>query len=423
MQDNLFLSEKELNDELKTLKNSLKKYKQMNDIFGEANQLYKIGDILIKLHLFKEAIENLSSAIQIHEKFNEIVAISRDYALMGKAFHFIKEYDKAINYYQNAIDKIEKNNLQGQILEYINYYGEIGKIKAETGDYDQALTFFNKTIDLHKKYEDIILSDEFMRFQRVGKIGMADNYWNIGDMYKLKGDINKALEHYNRALEIYNELDVVEDKADILQKIGDIYCSMEEYEKAYSVLKEAGSIHHDIKDIKNFAIDLEKICEIICYNYPDETLNLLEQCVNIYDQLNNYLKKAEIFRKIGLIYGNMKKMEQALEFHNKALDIYQELNHREGIAKELRSIGELISELDNIEDALGYYNKSLKLFIELENKIEIAGTYMNIAALYNSQGDEKKAIENIDKAIELVKEVNETNLLNEFKKFKDKVLS
>ncbi|MHA1249893.1 MAG: tetratricopeptide repeat protein [Candidatus Helarchaeota archaeon] len=218
----------------------------------------------------------------------------------------------------------------------------------------------------------------------------------------------------------FNEL---EASADILYKIGNVYVLLNEFEKAYNMFKQAGEIHFEINDLKNFALDLEKICEIICGDYPNEALKLLNKCARIYEQLYNDLKKGDIFRMIALIYRDLNDLDSALEFHNKALDIFQQLNDKEREARELRSIGEILNDMEDYDDALKYYEKSLNIFQKLNNDFEIAGTYMNFAALYNDRGDKEKAIEYIDKAIKLAENKNLYQIIDKFKRLKEEIIS
>ncbi|MHA1311002.1 MAG: tetratricopeptide repeat protein [Candidatus Helarchaeota archaeon] len=423
MQDNIFKNEKDLEDELETLTNYLSKYKASQDIAGIASELYKIGDILIKLNRFDEALNNLRESLRIHRELKDIVEESYVLAMIGKCLKLQKRYNEALESYKNAIKVIENNELEEQVLVYINYYGEIGKIYLKMGDYDNALKYFKITNEMHEKNIDKIFSDEFLRFQRVGKLGVADSLQNIGELYELKGDYDQAIEYYKQSLNYYDEIDIIDDKAIVLQKLAKIYRILEDYQNAYDVLKEASEIHYKFKDMRNFALDLEQMCEIISFEYPDEAIKLLNKCLQIYDQLSDKIKKAEIFRQIALIYREKEDLYTALEFHNKAMDIYQEYRINIAMARELRSIGEIMHDLNNNEDALEYYEKSLEIFQKLGNKIEIAGTYMNMAILYNDLQDKEKSINYIENAIKFADESNSDKLVAEFKKLKDEFLN
>ena len=423
MQDKIFKSVKDLEDELETLNNSLNKYRETEDRIGEADTLNKIGDILIKLNRFDDALKNLRESKKVHKKLEDNSARSRDIALIGKALFRLKRYDEAIENYKKAIEIIENNDLQVQNIEYVNYYGEIGNIYSEMGEFEKALKYHKICREKYEKHKDKIFSDEFMRFQRVGNLGIADSLQNMGDMYNLMHKYKESIETYNKALKIYRDLNVVDDEADLLQKFGDLYSSMEDYEKAYISYKDAGDIHHKINDLRNFALDIEKMSEIIGNDYPDESLKLLERCTQIYDKLCNNVKLAETYRRMALVHRNNEKMDEALDLHNKALNIFQELNNKIGEGKELRSIGEIVSEVDNEDDALKYYFKSLKIFEDLKNQLEIAGTYMNIAVSYHNKRDMDKALEYIDKAIKIANELKLSNLLSQFERLKTDIIS
>ena len=136
------------------------------------------------LNYFQTALQN---AINQNGEIHPSVATC--YHNMAVVYYYIHEYDKALAYHQKALDIFlqvyGKNH-----PEVAKYYNIIGCIYAIKNEYDNALAYYRKALDI------------FLQVYGENHPKVAKCYYNQGAVYCDKGEYDKALEYYQKALDI-----------------------------------------------------------------------------------------------------------------------------------------------------------------------------------------------------------------------------
>ena len=178
------------------------------EIFYNAKQLHQSGKIKEAQKLYLKIIDNNKNNFQL-------------FFLLGTSFLQIKEYNKAINYLDNAI------NLNSNFADAFNNKGialaEINKYSDAIKNYDQAIklnkkkfsAYLNKGIALKnlKQYEKAIeCYDLGIKLNPKN----AEVYNNLGNIFKEQLLYDKAVICYNKAIkfnqnyaEAYNNLGII----------------------------------------------------------------------------------------------------------------------------------------------------------------------------------------------------------------------
>jgi len=108
---------------------------------------------------------------------------------IGLAYHSKGDYDRALEYYEKALN-IGKKIYGEEHPNIATNYNNIGLAYYNKGDYDRALEYYKKALNIYKK----IYGEEHPY--------IATDYNNIGAAYNSKGDYDRALEYYEKALDI-----------------------------------------------------------------------------------------------------------------------------------------------------------------------------------------------------------------------------
>jgi tetratricopeptide (TPR) repeat protein len=137
---------------------------------------------------------------------------------LGSGLHQMGEHDKAVEAYEMLLKQATEENEKPPI------YHEIGCAKDNLGKYKEAITFYERSLEIYKK----TLPPNHPKF--------ASTYDNIGVVYDNMGNYSKALSYYEKALEIRQQLVPPNhpDLADSYNNIGNVYYNMHEYSKALS---------------------------------------------------------------------------------------------------------------------------------------------------------------------------------------------
>jgi serine phosphatase RsbU (regulator of sigma subunit)/lipopolysaccharide biosynthesis regulator YciM len=192
--------------------------------------------------------------------------------------------------------------------------------------------------------------------------GIAASYNTIGRLLRQRGEYDQALEYGFRALKMYDDIDNKKDKSLTYNNIGIVYYDIRQYDKARKYLKLSLELREKIGD---------KIGIATSYN----NLGRLDIEEQNYERAMNYFKKAvsmtDSFKEISV------------------LSLYR------------CNMAEASIKLFNHKDALIFGQQSLELASKAKNKRVIARSNMVIGATYLLMNEPAKAIEFLEKGIEV----------------------
>ena len=317
--------------------------------------LWKYGIFLGDYAYYKESVEINLRFVRLSEATNgQNETTAKAYNNIGNVYRKLGDYDKALEYHFKALEirkSLLRENNSDTAMSYIN----IGAVYDELGDYDKALEYDFKALEIYKA----VLGENHP--------DTAMSYNNIGIVYSILGDYGKALEYHFKSLEIQKVVlgENHPETAGSYNNIGLDQYKLGDYDKALEYYNKALKIRKDVLGEK----------------HPNTA--------NSYDN-------------IGIVYGDLGDYDKALECQFKALEIRKYVlgeNHPE-IASSYNNIGIVYSKLGDYDKALECQFKALEIrkVVLGENHPENAGSYNNIGNVYANLGDYNKALEYYNKA-------------------------
>jgi serine phosphatase RsbU (regulator of sigma subunit) len=215
-------------------------------------------------------------------------------------------YSDAINYGKQAVDLGEK--LQSSATKSISTFAKktegraainVGNSYSNTGDYPNALIYYNKGLKIKEELGD--------------KIGMAHAFNNIGLVYENQSDFATALDYFFKSLNISITVDDKHSMALAYNNIGVIYLNQQNFQQAITYYKKG---------------------------------------MEIYKALDEKTGVADAYNNIAGIYDNDNKYLEALEYHQKSLAIRKEINYLDGVALSYNNIGNIYNQLITQPDSI-----------------------------------------------------------------------
>ena len=317
--------------------------------------LWKYGIFLGDYAYYKESVEINLRFVRLSEATNgQNETTAKAYNNIGNVYRKLGDYDKALEYHFKALE-IRKSLLREDNSDTAMSYINIGAVYDELGDYDKALEYDFKALEIYKA----VLGENHP--------DTAMSYNNIGIVYSILGDYGKALEYHFKSLEIQKVVlgENHPETAGSYNNIGLDQYKLGDYDKALEYYNKALKIRKDVLGEK----------------HPNTA--------NSYDN-------------IGIVYGDLGDYDKALECQFKALEIRKYVlgeNHPE-IASSYNNIGIVYSKLGDYDKALECQFKALEIrkVVLGENHPETAGSYNNIGNVYANLGDYNKALEYYNKA-------------------------
>ncbi|CAF1495425.1 unnamed protein product [Adineta steineri] len=274
---------------------------------------------------------------------------------LGSVLFNMGQFNKAEDIYRVLLDQKQDDKHKALI------YGQLGLIKYDQGKYQEAFTFYEKSLAIYQK----TLSPNDPE--------LANSYNNIGLVYDAMCNYPKALSSHEQALEIRQKsLDPNHpDLAKSYIAIGLVHDSMDNYPKALP--------------------SYEKALEIQQQSLPPSHPDL-----------------AMSYNNIGLVHDTMGNYRKALSCHEKALEIRQKSiapNHPD-LASSYNNIGEVHNNMGDYQQALSYFEKALEI-LQLSlppNHPSLAYPYNNIGLVYENMSNYSKARTFYEHAIQIGKQ-------------------
>lgn len=248
-----------------------------------------------------------------------------------------------------------------------------GRYYSSKGEYNKALRFYLKVLELAKEKKDI---------KRIAKC-----YNNIGIVYDQLGFYEKALDFYFKALKIKEELH--DEKGIYFSRlnIAIVYYDLREYDKSLEYNAQVLTAAKKAKDE-----DIEsRVYQNMGNNYSD---------MGRYALGRNYYDKAiEMFRKTGNKYGTIdcyssiaetyivqKDYEKGIVYANIADSLSAAEDYLEGSVKAKVAKGAIFIETGKLKEAEKLFLTALSLTEGTGKTENIRDCYNNLSMIYEKEG-------------------------------------
>jgi tetratricopeptide (TPR) repeat protein len=229
---------------------------------------------------------------------------------LGEVLRTMGRFDKSQEVYEALLDQTTDESERAPI------YYQIAWTKDDQGEYEEAIRFYGKTIEIDKKR----LPPNHLSF--------ANIYNNIGMVYGKMNDYPKALSSHEKALEIYQQSLPPNhpDLAMSYNNIGIVHDGMGDYPKALSSYEKA--------------LEIRK--QSLPPNHPDLAMS---------------------YKNIGIVYDNMGDHPKALSYYEKDLEIKQQSlppNHPR-LAATYNNIGAVYKDMGDYSKARSFMERAVNI--------------------------------------------------------------
>ena len=322
--------------------------------------------------------------------------------------------EKALVYYENALELVKKINHRQGVGKYTN---AIGTAYGVTGRDSLAVKYYLRAIEIAKEINDlqelgkyrINLSQAYNRMGMVelalkgyndalealktvdDKHRMAVCYNSLGNIYTIQGNYPIALESYHNGLKISEKRNDLKAVSKSLVSIGSIYFAQKDYSKALEYNQRVKKIAESSNDQHALAGSLLNIGLIYLHTNNNSALQYFRKALEIGENLRIVPLQISILLNIGQLYYKESKADQALANFLEAL----ELAERKGIISSISNIKLQIAKVyfdkKELSQALRYADESLNIaenqkIIETEKEL-----HKLLSELYASKGNYKRA--------------------------------
>lgn len=294
-----------------------------------------------------------------------------------------RDQSKAMDYAQDVLRKSEELDFKNGIGAALH---ALGTISVNIGDYDNAIKYFEKSVDFRKEFG--IDTD------------VAASYLNLGLAFEGQGNYAKALEKYLEAKRIYEKAESHTNIAGCSLNIGILYAKQGKSEEGLAYFEEALAGFQQVDFTPGIAFSYTNIGSVC------SDLGLQEKAIK-YDSLSLMLN-TKVGNKMGIAngYNNLaynyeisEDYTTAEKFYRLSLDLNKEMGDDGAKIMNYFNLGALNVKTKRFDKAKSLYDSSLTLALQIGSYHDISDNYQSLASLDSLRGDYASALANYQKYI------------------------
>jgi len=233
--------------------------------------------------------------------------------LLVKLWALTDEYDRLINELPKFIEKSIEND-----KPYFtgSFYNDYGIYKMHIGQYEEATRYFKISLENFRengdRYHEAKVYNNMggVYGEGFGDVDVSRQYFvkalsisndlnilagrpiyllNIGESYLREDRFKEALDYLNRAVRAAEEIESRIDTYSILPLLCETYIKMNNYERAYGILKKMDTEYQESSDkimdvYRHFMTQIRFYLQIKNYEKSEQLLNTLGESAQIFDE-------------------------------------------------------------------------------------------------------------------------------------------
>lgn len=304
----------------------------------------------------------------------------------GLSRHFAdRDNVKAIEYADLALESAQECRC---VEEEYDILVEKGIILQTTYQLEEAEAVYQSILDRQDYFSAVILLEKI--------------YMQYGGLYYRKTDYAQAVSYFEKAIEIAKEKKEYKTLGGLYCNVGVIYHSQEDYEKAkkfYYLAIEQLKIDGDLGYLANIYSNLSKIVGDKGGDL-NEGLALLDSAYTIYQQMDMPNQMAAVLGSKGDLYSYWDRHEASIQYSKMALALLKEDTAQKGML--LGGIFKSYLNLGQYEKALEYGEKALAILDNRDGELRIiTGMHQNLVRAYTQVNDGANARKYFEKSLAL----------------------
>lgn len=257
-------------------------YQPANDSIGMIRSLLNVSLSYQSENNFSHATQLLKKILEFCHATNNEQLVATALSQSAQIFTELKQYDKAIANYNDALQVFQKN---GDSLSYYRTLANKASTLKKMGHFDEALHLYLKALDMQSALE-IPIEEKALVLT------------NIGETNQLLGNYEATISFFTNALELYQQVNDADGQARLLYYNGKQLLVTGNYIAAEQQLKQSLRIAGKMKN--------------------NELLrSLYLTLANLYKTTENWKESSKYFEKHQLLYDSLFQ----LDMHKQLIEV------------------------------------------------------------------------------------------------------
>ncbi|MFH1197167.1 MAG: tetratricopeptide repeat protein [bacterium] len=348
---------------------------------------------------YSEALKGYEESYKVKYKLTEQDSSEYAYEAVGislngmaNCLYNLSRYEEALNTYDLAIQFYDKAGSLKARKYKVDLYKSIGDIYDKQGDYKRAIEHYRKQ---QRAYQDLGDKEK--------EAGVLDNIAYILSKF---GDAKEANQLYEEAYQIKIQLNKIDDAGFSKSNVGQTSWTLGEYDKAIEAHLLAIQLREQAGNKEGQGYSWSKLGSLYSESGdPNKSIEAYEKALAFYTEVGDKKLLAEVYSSLGDVYKNVKDFNKSIENYTKSSKLYEEIESRYDYANTLTSIGNVYYDDKRYSEAAESYNQSLQIQVEIGDKAGQLNNLINLGLVYQYEKfDHESAAKNYFEAIKLAEE-------------------
>jgi tetratricopeptide (TPR) repeat protein len=265
--------------------------------------------------MWDEALSHYVKAHLLYRERKDERNVACTMSQMGHIYRSLKQLDKAVESYDNALRVLQKLGAYDDIAWVL---ANIGLVYRERGHLEKALEYNERSLDSFRKARN--------------QLGIANTALTVGFIMRDLGKLDEALARMREALPIYESLGDLTNLAwchanmgVVLRTKGNVKQSVDSYMKALDIFKKLGYV----EGMASTAIAAGNLFKEL--GQEDNAIHFLTDAASSYGRLNDSTNLAWALANLGVIFRSKGDIRTAIDYYEKARALFKSLGHAQGI--------------------------------------------------------------------------------------------
>ncbi|MES0489881.1 MAG: CHAT domain-containing protein [Leptospirales bacterium] len=347
---------------------------------------------------YRDSYDIFHTAIINHESERPENELAWLYSMRAISSYYLNDLESALTDFNIAIETLSKSGA-GPSPDLTRYHGWAGKIYFETGDHEQAMVHFEKSLEMAKKIGS--KPDESLAYASMGFYYATAKDFEKGAMYyEMSLKINQDLNLESYIIANFDSLSWIYREAGLHQKSLEAYEELLYYYddkslKSAEILNQIGLRHYYLKNYEEAIEAFEESLFLYRNPYPDKNQNYFEEI-------------AVVLLNSGVAYEAAGKTKQATLAIEESLKMSIEKGNLSNAEDSFSFLTDIFQNEFNTEKLISLMEKMIPLYSKPDKQKELSNLYNNIGIKQYSLERYEQAIEYYEKAFLISKKENLT---------------
>lgn len=248
-------------------------------------------------------------------------------------------YDQALVYFQKTVDAVEQHNLPPVML--YKALGNLASGHEKLGHDEQVLQMALRAIAIQEKYHI--------------KPRMPVPHRLIGGTLAKMGKKQQAIPYYQEAGVIFREMGDPRGIAIFENQLGDFYMDLGQPKSALPHFQKSLAMSRQMNFDLLRADVLDGMAQAMnTLNRPDEGLTYARQALDIAVRQQNQLGITTAYNTIGALYQTKQDFSQAETYLRKAIDVADKYNFKNELKKSSQQLANLLGQQNKYQQAYAF---------------------------------------------------------------------